>query len=68
MIGRENDMLFSKGTIGNVSTAVPLRRRFITKDMQSETLEKNLSNGSSLFVKLVMTKNIDNKIIKEKAK
>ena len=67
MIGSENDISCSKERIGNVSTVVLVRHRFITKDMQRETLEKNQSNGSFLFVKLVMTKNIDNQTMKEKA-
>ena len=59
MIGSENDMLFSKETIGNVSIVALERQRFITKDMQNETLEKNQSNGSFLFVNLAMTNNIE---------
>lgn len=59
MIGNENDMSFSKEIIGNVSTVVLLRHRFITKDMQKKTLEKNQSHGLFLFVKLAMTNNIE---------
>ena len=59
MIGSENDMLFSKETIGNASTVVLVRQRFITKDMQRETLEKNQSNGSFQFATLAMTNNIE---------
>ena len=61
MIGRENDMSFSKETIGNVYTVVLARHKFITKDMQKETLEKNQLNGSFLFVNLAMTNNIKKK-------
>ena len=59
MIGSENDMSFSKETIGNVSTVVLVRHRFITKDMQRETLEKNQSNGSFQFANLAMRDNIE---------
>ena len=59
MIGSENDMSFSKETIGNVSTVVLVRHRFITKDMQRETLEKNQSNGLFQFANHAMTDNIE---------
>jgi hypothetical protein len=61
MIGSENDMSFSKETIGNVSTVVLVRHKFIIKDMRKETLEKNQLNGSFQFVNLAMTNNIENK-------
>jgi len=59
MIGNENDMSFLKETIGNVYIVVLVRHRFITKDMQRETLEKNQSNGLFQFVNLAMTNNIE---------
>ena len=59
MIGSENDMSFLKETIGNVSTAVLVRHKFIIKDMRKETLEKNQSNGSFQFANLAMTNNIE---------
>lgn len=59
MIGSENNMSFSKETIGNVFTVVLVRHKFITNDMQRETLEKNQLNGSFQFVNLAMTKNIE---------
>ena len=36
MIESENDMSFSKETIGNVSTVVLVRHKFIIKDMQKK--------------------------------
>ena len=59
MIGSENDMSFSKETIGNVFTVVLMRHKFITNDTLRETLEKNQLNGSFQFVNLAMTKNIE---------
>ena len=59
MIGNENDMSFLKETIGNVYIVVLVRHRFITKDMQRETSEKNQSNGLFQFVNLAMTNNIE---------
>ena len=59
MIGSENDMSFSKETIGNVFTVVLVRHKFITNDTQRETLEKNQLNGSFQFVNLAITKNIE---------
>lgn len=59
MIGSENDMLFSKETIGHVSTVENVRHKYITKDMRRETLEKNQSNGLFLFVNPAMINNIE---------
>jgi len=59
MIGSENDMLFSKETIGHVSTVENVRHKYITKDMRRETSEKNQSNGLFQFVNLAMTNNIE---------
>ena len=59
MIGSENEMSFSKETIGNVFTVVLERNKFITNDTLRETLEKNQLNGSFQFVNLAMIKNIE---------
>ena len=61
MIGSGNDMLFSKETIGHVSSVVNEQHKYIIKDMQRETLEKNQSNGLFQFVNLVMISNIEKK-------
>lgn len=58
--GNENDMLCSKGITGNVYIVVLALRKFITKDMQERISEKNQLNGSFLFAKHVMIKNIVN--------
>jgi hypothetical protein len=55
MNGNENVLLYSKGTTGNVCIAVVVRLRFITRDMQKETLEKNQLNGSFQFANRVTT-------------
>lgn len=55
--GTENGMLYSNETTGVVYTAVHARLRFITRDMQKETSEKNQSNGSFQFANPVMTNN-----------
>ncbi len=61
MIGSENDMLFSKETIGHVSIVEKVLHKCITKDMRRESLEKNQSNGLFQFVNLAMTNNIEKK-------
>ena len=53
--GSKNGMLYSNETTGVVYTAVLVRLRFITRDMQKETSEKNQSNGSFQFANPVMT-------------
>lgn len=53
--GNENGMLYSSATTGVVSIAVLARLRFITRDMQKETLEKNQLNGSFQFANPAMT-------------
>ncbi len=53
--GNENGMLYSSETTGLVCTAVLVRLRFITRDMQKETLEKNQLNGSFQFANPAMT-------------
>lgn len=59
MIGNENDMLFSKETIGHVFTVENVRHKYITKNMRRERLEKNQSNGLFQFANLAMTDNIE---------
>lgn len=49
-------MLYSNETIGIVSIAVLVQLKFITRDMQRETLEKNQLNGSFQFANHAMTR------------
>lgn len=57
--GSENGMLYSNVITGAVYTAVPVRLRFITRDMQKEILERNRFNGSFQFVNRAMTNSTD---------
>jgi butyrate kinase len=56
--GNENVTLYSNETTGVVCIAVLVRLKFITRDTQKETLEKNQLNGLFQFVSPAMTNNI----------